>query len=150
VVVPGRAAEAEELWYDPVRWPAWIDGFGHLVSVTDEWPTRGARRLWDAKPGGRGRVSERVAAHEARTGQTLEIEDERVEGTEEVAFVPTGADGVRVTLTRTWERKAGGPLAPVLDVLVERRRTTVSLRATLARFAAEHRADAELRAGRLR
>lgn len=31
IALPGRAAEAEELWYDPVRWPSWIDGFGHLV-----------------------------------------------------------------------------------------------------------------------
>ena len=23
--VPGRAADAEELWYDQHRWPAWID-----------------------------------------------------------------------------------------------------------------------------
>ena len=28
VDVPGLASDAEALWYDPVRWPAFIDGFG--------------------------------------------------------------------------------------------------------------------------
>jgi hypothetical protein len=23
VTVPGRAFEAEQLWYDPARWPSW-------------------------------------------------------------------------------------------------------------------------------
>ena len=38
ISVPGRAAEAEALWYDPHRWQAWIDGFGHVVSLDDGWP----------------------------------------------------------------------------------------------------------------
>ena len=41
VAVPGLASEAEALWYDPVRWPAWIDGFGHVVEVSEEWPAAG-------------------------------------------------------------------------------------------------------------
>ena len=147
VLVPGRAAEAEALWYDPVRWPAWIDGFGHLVSLGEEWPGPGARRVWDAKPppqARRGRVVERVLAHEARTGQTLGVEDERVEGREEVVFAPEG-DAVRVTLTRTWSRKgSGGPFGLLFDALVHRPRVQASLRTTLARFAAERRGDAEL------
>ena len=36
--VPGLASEAEELWYDPLRWPAWVDGFGHVVKLEGEWP----------------------------------------------------------------------------------------------------------------
>ena len=32
ISVPGRAADAEALWYDPHRWQAWVDGFGHIVS----------------------------------------------------------------------------------------------------------------------
>ena len=33
VEVPGPLADVEALWYDPVRWPAWVDGFGHVVEV---------------------------------------------------------------------------------------------------------------------
>ena len=146
VTVPGRAAQAESVWYDRSRWASWIDGFGHLVSLEEAWPGTGARRVWDAKPppqARRGRVVEHVLAHETRTGQTLGVEDEHVEGREDVAFAPEG-DGVRVTLTRTWSRKGGGgPFGLLADALVERPRVQASLRATLARFAAERRSDAD-------
>ena len=39
--VPGLASDAEALWYDPQRWPAWVDGFGHVVKLEGEWPARG-------------------------------------------------------------------------------------------------------------
>ena len=75
IIVPGRAVEAEQLWYDRSRWPSWIDGFGKIVSLDDQWPQSGARLLWDSRPGGRGRVIERVTRYEPRLGQTLEIEE---------------------------------------------------------------------------
>src|SRR5215208_4676747 len=86
VTVPGLASEVEALWYDPQRWPAWVDGFGHVVKVEGDWPAPGARAVWDSRPGGRGRVVEQVTAYEARTGQTLEVEDEKLRGTQRVAF----------------------------------------------------------------
>ena len=95
--MPGLASEAEALWYDPQRWPAWIDGFGHVVKLEGEWPGRGARAVWDSKPGGRGRVAERVTAYEARAGQTLAVEDEQLTGTQRVTFAP-GQDEVEVAL----------------------------------------------------
>ena len=54
VLVPGRVSDAEALWYDPVRWAAWVDGFGHVVELAESWPATGARLVWDAPPGGRG------------------------------------------------------------------------------------------------
>jgi hypothetical protein len=78
--VPGRVVDAEALWYDPHRWAAWIDGFGHVAKLEGDWPQAGARLLWDSRPQGRGRVSERVTEYEARTGQTLAVEDARLEG----------------------------------------------------------------------
>ena len=68
ISVPGRAAEAEALWYDPHRWQAWVDGFGHVVSLDGDWPRRGAELVWQSPPGGRGRVTERVVAYEMRIG----------------------------------------------------------------------------------
>ena len=50
VRVPGLASEAEALWYDPARWPVWIDGFGHVVELSDGWPAEG-RLVWNSTPG---------------------------------------------------------------------------------------------------
>ena len=41
IEVPGLASEAEALWYDPVRWAAWVDGFGHVVELSEGWPAEG-------------------------------------------------------------------------------------------------------------
>ncbi len=74
IEVPGLASEAEALWYDPVRWPAWVDGFGHVVELSDGWPAEGHAGVGQP-PEGRGRVLETVTAYEPRAGQTLEVED---------------------------------------------------------------------------
>ena len=65
IEVPGLASEAEALWYDPVRWAAWIDGFGHVVELSEDWPAEGTLQ-WDSTPEGRGRVLETVTAYEPR------------------------------------------------------------------------------------
>jgi hypothetical protein len=139
-VVPGRLAEVEELWYDRHRWPSWVDGFGHVVKLEGDWPQVGARLLWQSPPKGRGLVQERVQAYEARTGQTLEIEDERMRGIQTVAFEADG-DQVRVTLTLAYELKEHGPLGPLVDRLFIRRSLGDSLRRTLTRFTYERRAE---------
>jgi hypothetical protein len=138
--VPGRVVEAEELWYDPHRWAAWIDGFGHVAKLEGEWPQAGALLLWDSRPQGRGRVAETVTAYEPRTGQTLAVEDARLHGTQRVAFEPAGAE-VIVSLTLEYRLKQGGPVAPVLDLLFIRRALRDSLQRTLERFGHERRAE---------
>lgn len=143
VSVPGLASEAEALWYEPRRWPAWVDGFGHVAKVEGEWPAPGARVVWDSKPGGRGRVVERVTAYEARSGQTLAVEDEQLRGTQRVSFVP-GADTVEVALELEYEIKGANVLTPLTDALFIRRALRDSLRRSLSRFAYELRADREL------
>ena len=142
--VPGRVVEAEELWYDPHRWAAWIDGFGHVAKLEGEWPKVGARLLWDSPPHGRGRVEERVTAYEARTGHTLAVEDAKLRGTQTVAFEVASGDDVRVTLTLEYELKQTNLLTPLLDPLFIRRALRESLRRTLARFGHERRAEIEL------
>jgi hypothetical protein len=135
--VPGRVVEAEELWYDPHRWAAWIDGFGHVAKLEGEWPQVGARLLWDSRPKGRGRVLERVVAYEPRAGQSLEVEDERLTGLQTVAFEPAG-DEVRVNLTLEYSLKEGNK---VVDLLFVRRAVRDSLNRTLTRFSHERRAE---------
>jgi hypothetical protein len=140
-VVPGRIIEAEELWYDPHRWAAWIDGFGHTQRVEGEWPEVGARLVWDSPPRGRGRVQELVTSYEPRAGQTREVEDERLRGSQTVAFEAEDADNVRVTLTLDYELKQRNAFTPLLDRLFIRRELTDSLQRTLTRFGHERRAE---------
>jgi polyketide cyclase/dehydrase/lipid transport protein len=137
VTVPGRVAEAEELWYDPHRWAAWIDGFGHVAKLEGEWPQTGARLLWDSRPQGRGRVAEKVLAYEPRGGQTVDVEDERLNGTQTVTFEPEG-DQVRVSLTLQYRLKQRNL---IVDLLFIRRALRDSLQRTLARFGHELRAE---------
>ena len=142
--LPGLASEAEALWYDPVRWPAWIDGFAHVVELSDEWPAEG-RLVWHSTPEGRGRVLETVTAYEARAGQTLAVEDSRLRGTQRVAFKP-GSDSLTITLSLDYELKERNALTWLVDRIFVRREVVASLRRTLTRFARERRADTELEA----
>jgi hypothetical protein len=140
VSVPGRAAEAEALWYDPHRWASWIDGFGHVIKLEGEWPNVGARLIWESPPGGRGRVMERVIAYESRSGQTVEVEDDQISGRQQVQFTP-GHDHVDVTLSLIYEIKDRTVVTPVLDLLFVRRAWNDALRRTVTRFANERKAE---------
>jgi hypothetical protein len=144
IEVPGLASDAEALWYDPVRWAAWVDGFGHVVELSDGWPAEGTLK-WDSTPEGRGRVLETVTAYEPRSGQTLAIEDSRLRGTQRVEFTP-GPEAVKVTLTLEYELKERHPLTWLVDALFVRREIAASLRRTLARFAHERRGDMDMEA----
>jgi hypothetical protein len=142
VVVPGLASEAEALWYDTRRWPTFIDGLHHIVRLEGDWPHAGARLLWDSKPGGRGRVQERVTAYAAREGQTLEVEDEKIHGTQRIAFTPA-AEGAVVTLELRYELKGTRPGMMLFDLLFVRRPQRESLERTLRRFRTEVASERE-------
>ena len=142
IEVPGLASDAEALWYDPLRWATWVDGFGHVVEVSEGWPAEGTLR-WNSTPGGRGLVLETVLSYEPRSGQSLAVEDGRLEGTQRVDFTPR-PEAVRIGLTFDYRLKQRNPLTPLLDWLFVRREIAASLRRTLARFARERRGDLEL------
>jgi hypothetical protein len=144
VQLPCLASEAEELWYDPVRWPAWIDGFAHVVELSEGWPAEG-RLVWQSAPGGRGRVLETVTAYETRAGQTLAVEDSRLRGSQRVRFTP-GSGSVTVTLSLDYQLKERTALTWLVDLVFVRRAIVASLHRTLTRFAREQRADTELEA----
>jgi hypothetical protein len=134
VEVAALASAAEELWYDTARWPTFIDGLAHVAKVEGDWP-RAGRVLWDAKVDGRGRVDERVLEHEARVGQTLHVEDEKVTGTQRIAFEPSDS-GCKVVLTLEYRLKMDPPQRQLID-LFARRPLRDSLKRTLARFKRE-------------
>jgi hypothetical protein len=140
--VPGQAADAEALWYDHARWPAFVDGLKHVARVTGDWPRPGAEVVWDSHPGGRGRVLERVLEYEARRGQALAVEDERIRGTQRVGFAQHEG-GVAITLELDYELKDPRLRPAPIDVLFMRRPQREALERTLRRFAAELRAEAE-------
>jgi Polyketide cyclase / dehydrase and lipid transport len=143
--LPGVAAsDAEELWYDTRRWPTFVDGLGHVQRTDDGWPrTPGAVVVWDSKPGGRGRVLERVVSFEARVGQTVEVEDEKIHGRQTVGFQP-GSDGCRLSLELHYAIKQDRGVPAVVDFVFVRRPMRDSLRRTLARFEREVRAPPDL------
>jgi hypothetical protein len=88
-------------------------------------------------------VVERVSAYEARVGQTLEVEDEQLRGSQRVAFSPK-SDAVEVALELEYELKERNALTPLTDALFIRRALRDSLKRSLARFARERRGDIEL------
>jgi hypothetical protein len=142
IAIPALASEAEELWYDTDRWPTFIDGLHHIARLEGDWPHPGARVLWDSNPGGRGRVQERVTEYAAREGQTLDVEDEKIRGTQRVTFTPTET-GVTVTLELRYELKDAKPGMPLVDLLFIRRPQRDSLTRTLRRFRTEVSAERE-------
>ena len=141
IVVPGRIVEAEALFYDPERRPSWMDGYGHTERVDPGWPREGAL-IWQSRPGGRDRVLERVTAFEERVSQTCDVEEERLRGTQTVAFEGTEALETKVTLTLEFSLTQRTLLGPLATFFV-RRAMRDSLHRTLRRFAIER--EAELR-----
>jgi hypothetical protein len=137
IVVAGRAVEVEQLWYDAARWPSWIDGFGKLVSLTDEWPQSGAKLVWDAPPNTRGRIVEKVTHYEPRLGHALTFEDAKWTGVRRVTFEP-GLEETTITLEVEPQAKMRTPPA---QVWLFRRGLRESLRRTLARFSYELAAE---------
>jgi hypothetical protein len=140
LTVPGTVERSEAVWYDAVRWPSWVDGFGRVHRMEGDWPGAGSTVVWDSRPGGRGRVLERVVEHAEREGQVLEVEDERLTGVQRVRFEADG-EGTRITLSWEYELKDRRLNFPLLDVLFVRRALGESLRRTLVRFAAEMRGE---------
>jgi Polyketide cyclase / dehydrase and lipid transport len=140
---PGSVHEAETLWYDTSRWPSWIDGLAHVDRVEGEWPRIGAKVIWDSVPAGRGRVVERVSGYEALNGQTLDVEDEQILGTQSVAFTPVDGD-VQVQLSLAYRIKNRSIITPLLDLLFIRRAMASSLDRTVVRFGVELAAEREL------
>jgi hypothetical protein len=143
VKIAAMTSDAEALWYDQSRWPAFIDGFAHVTKQEGQWPQAGTRLTWSSVPGGRGTVMEDVVHDEPRVGQELTVEDERMRGRQRIGFHPT-SDGVRVTLEVDYEIKGDKPLKPLFDIFFVQRPMRESVNRTLTRFRRELLTDQEL------
>jgi uncharacterized membrane protein len=145
VVLGGPISEAESLWYDHSRWPAFVEGFAHVVKLEGDWPRPGSRVVWDSARDGRGRVVERVVTFEPRVGQTVEVEDPKLRGTQRVAFEARDGETIGVSLELEYKLKEPGFGGSLVDLLFIRRALGDSLRRTLTRFGRELEAERELK-----
>jgi hypothetical protein len=134
-----------ELWSDPDRWPAFVEGFGHVLEVDPAWPETGSKAVWDSIQGGRGRVTELVLDR-ADGRLVTQVFEEALAGTQTFAVMPGPADGGSIVeLTLEYELVGGGPLRGLSDALFIRRALRDALRRTLRRFAVEAEEEAGLR-----
>ena len=134
---PGTVHEAQTLWYDTTRWPAWVDELAHVDYVSDGYPATGSTVRWHSGPAGRGRVTERVTAQETLAGQTVEVSDDSIDGEQTVSFNPVTEETVEVTLTLDYTIRKRQLFTPLVDALFVRRAMRTSLAKTLTHFGAE-------------
>jgi hypothetical protein len=138
VALPPERAAA--LWADVRRWPTFVEGFAHVEQKDDTWPQQGAKLVWASIPGGRGRVTEKVVAHDGGRFATR-VFDESLAGTQTVTF-QLAEDGSVAELSLEYELNPTsvwrqGPVGKLADVLFIRRALGDSLARTLRRFATE-------------
>lgn len=136
--LPAAPGLAQRLWTDLSRWPTFIDGFGHVLEVSDSWPQPGAKLIWRSTPAGRGRVTERVVEHEEGRFAT-DIFEDQLSGRQTLWFEPEV-----VTMELDYTLAGGGPFRALTDVLFIRRAQTMALERTLRRFSTEAADEASL------
>lgn len=136
--------EAAALWRDPRRWSAFVEGFQRIEELGREWPEPGAKLVWDSGPGGRGRVTEKVADN-APTRFATKVYEDRLYGTQTASFAPNAHGGAAMRLTLEYELTGDNPFNPVTDLLFIRRALRDALGRTLRRFAVEAEEEAALR-----
>lgn len=132
------AAPPAQVWsfyFEPAGWPAWVDGFGRVESISD-YPEAGGELVWRSTPAGRGTVRERVTRHDPRTLHKIAFEDPESGGELTTRFEAEG-DGTRVVLELDYALVASGPLSWLTDRLFIRSQLRASLRRTLARLRLE-------------
>jgi uncharacterized membrane protein len=142
-VVDVPLAEAWDFYFEPRGWPAWVDQFSSVVSVSDAYPAAGSTLRWRSVTAGRGEVSERVLEHEPRSRHRISFSDPETEGEMTTRFEIAAGEGeaaagqTRVALELTYELRAGGLFAKLADFFFVRSQQRRSLARTLERFGVE-------------
>jgi Polyketide cyclase / dehydrase and lipid transport len=135
---------ALRLWTDVDRWSTFVEGFARVLERSPEWPAAGARVVWESKPSGRGRVTEKVMEGEGPDRFTTMVFEERLNGTQTFRVVESEA-GSRAELALEYRLTKYGPLSAVADAIFIRRAIRDSLRRTLYRFSVAAEEEAGLR-----
>lgn len=131
-------ARAFELWTDLRRWPAFIDGFGHVLSSDSSWPAEGSELRWRSVPDGRGDVGEVVVECEPGARLVTRVADDSLTGLQTVVFDGV-EEGTSIYMELEYELVHPGVLGPLVDLLFIRRTIRDSLERTLRGFAEEAR-----------
>jgi len=138
-------ASLKQVWdyyFEPSGWPAWVDGFAR-VDEASGYPEEGGTLTWSSTPAGRGRVTERVLAHDPRTLHRIAFSDPESSGELTTRFEVAG-EATRVTLELSYSLASSGPLAWITDRLFVRGQMASALRRTLGRLRLEVEELAEL------
>jgi polyketide cyclase/dehydrase/lipid transport protein len=134
---------ALSLWADQDRWSTFVEGFARTLEVSPDWPAEGSRVVWESRPEGRGRVTEKVVEHGPGRFATQVFEDALV-GRQTVT-ASEHADGTLVEVELEYELSKYGPLRAVADAIFIRRALRDALARTLRRFAVEAEEEAGVR-----
>jgi hypothetical protein len=140
--LPLTPPEVFRLWSDVDRWPSFVEGFARTLEVTEAWPEKGGRVVWESTPTGRGRVTETVIETGADRLAT-QVFEEALAGTQTLRALPA-SDGSEVELSLEYELAKYGPLRGVADAIFIRRALRDALRRTLVRFRIEAEEEARL------
>lgn len=125
-----------EVFFDPERWPSWVDGFAEVVSISDGYPTEGGALRWRSIPAGRGEVSEKVLEHEPRRLHRISFGDPESEGELATSFEIQG-DRVAVERTMRYRILHPGLLGPLTDVFFVRRQVVAAVERELSHLKQE-------------
>src|SRR6476620_2586615 len=104
---PVTPAVAQRLWTYTRRWPTFVDGFGHVLEQTDDWPAPGSKVIWESGPAGRGRVTERIKASGDGVVET-EVFDSQMIAMQIARFVPVEG-GCEFHLVLDYKLSKDGP-----------------------------------------
>jgi uncharacterized membrane protein len=139
LLIAAPLAAVWDYYFEPATWPAWVDQFGR-VDASDGYPEAGGTLRWNSTRAGRGRVTERVIAHEPRSLHRVEFADPESEGTLEVRFAIEPGEGTgrtRVKQAMEYRITSGGPLSGITDALFVRTQVRRSLERSLGRLKTE-------------
>lgn len=136
VVVGLPPVHAFWLWCDTSRWPAFIEGFDHTLSLDSTWPQVGSKHVWQSVSGGRGRVTEQVTEQIPGERFVCQVAEQRLTAEQTLELTPED-ERTLVRLELDYRLVHAGILGPLTDLLFVRRALSASLARTLRRYAIE-------------
>jgi uncharacterized protein YndB with AHSA1/START domain len=141
ILIEATLAEVWDAYFEPGRWPSWVDGFQAVVS-SEGYPEEGGTLRWRSNPSGRGTVSERVLEHEPRHRHRVAFSDDASQG-ELLTTFTMQRQSVLVRQELSYELKEEKPLHRLTDRFFVRPRLRESLSRSLKRLGAEAAEAAE-------
>jgi hypothetical protein len=96
----------------------------------------GTKIVWESKPNGRGRVTERVIERAEGGRLSVQLFEDKLNGRQTVTFDPVD-DGTQVVVELDYALNERGPLKAITNAIFIRGALQASLERTLRKFATE-------------